>query len=117
MRNAYLRMTLLLMPALVTWVFAGLFLQPKLELIWRESSLNKSNAQWLISLSTILQGSFLPIVICAVLFFILLDLYTSSWKRFRQSVIFSSAVILNAAVLVWCLTIATAALMAAPNIH
>src|SRR5581483_313918 len=112
--RTYVRSAVSLFPAFAAWVFASLFLQARLEMVWREAGLVGSRAQWLMSISDAFHHNFRFICLAVVLVIIVLELPVRVWPRYRRTVIFSATVLLNTAVFVWVLTLATAALLAAP---
>lgn len=112
--RAYVSSVILLLPAFASWIFASLFLQARLEMIWQRAGLAHSRAQWLISFSDGCRRSFWFIVAGAVLLLLFMELRVRLWPRYRRVALLLATVTLNAAAFIWVLTIATAALLATP---
>lgn len=83
-------------------------------MIWREAGLLGSRTQWLMSFSDAFRQNFWFIFISVALLFVFLELRIHTWPRYRRPMLFSATVLLNAAVFTWILSLATAALLAAP---
>ncbi len=83
-------------------------------MIWEKAGLVGSRAQWLISFSNAFHQHFWYIITGVVLVFSFFEFRVRAWPRYRRTVLFSLTILLNSAVFIWVLTLATAALVAVP---
>lgn len=112
--RTYLRAVALLIPTTLVWLFATLFLVPKVEQIWHLAGLTGSKVQWLMDASTILKESFNFVVAGAVLIVLLLEFRWPAWPRYRRAVVGCFTLFCHTAVLVGITTIAVTVCLAAP---
>ena len=116
MWRAYLGLSVSVLPAFSAMAFASIFLQPRLEMVWRDAGLVGSRAQWLMSLSNGFHDYLWFEIFALALLMVVLERRVRLWPRYRTPVIFSGSVLLNATVFSWLLMLATAALLAAPHL-
>ena len=115
--RTYVRAGVFLAPAFVSWVFASLFLQARLEMIWDQAGLVGSRAQWLMSSSDFFHQHFWLVFGLMVIVLAVLEFRVRTWHRYRRKVVFSVTMILNSAVLIGLLVICTSALLAVPLLN
>lgn len=115
--RTYLRAGVMLSPSIFFWLFASVFLVPKLEQIWLEAGLSGSRVQWLMDASNFPRQYFYYIVPGGVLALLLVESYWTAWPRYRRVVVACVTLFFHTAVLIGITTIATSALVAAPLLH
>src|SRR5690242_3666303 len=84
--RTYLRAVAVLLPTIFCWLFAMLFLVPKLEQIWQLAGLTDSKVQWLMDASDGLKQHLNFIVGGVVLVLLLLEFRWPAWPRYRGAV-------------------------------
>jgi hypothetical protein len=112
--RTYLRAGALLIPTISFWLFAMIFLVPKLEQIWQLAGLDGSKAQWLMDVSYELNQHFYFIFAGVIVVLLLFELHWVAWPRYRQTVVACATLFLHTAVLLGITTIAVAVCIAAP---
>ena len=112
--RTYLRAIVFLIPSALAWSFAGEFLLPRVQLIWRQAGLTASNAQWLMDSSSSFTRSMPYSFAAAFLILVLVEILWSAWPRFRRIVVACATLIFHTAVLADITSIAIAACLAAP---
>ena len=110
----YLQAFATIFPALVIWSFSNVFLLPKLEYIWQQTGATNSKAQFLMDGSEFMghQMRWVMLAFCGTVVF--LEVFWSSWSRYRRGVIITITVIFQTIVLLGVAGVATATLVAAP---
>ena len=111
--RTYWRAILFLSPAFLAWLFSYVLILPTLKVVWEKAGINSSRAQWVVYGSNFLMYNGRLVIPGVVLLFVLLELYSSSWPRYRRIVISCVTFILNAAIFAGMATLCTLATLAA----
>jgi len=112
--RAYSKAAVFLLPAVSLWMFAAVFLFPKLKLIWHLGGGGESDLDWLmVSLNflTARGGLFLGLLVAGL---VAMELPARPWARFRGLTLGSLVLLLNTTVLLGLTGMCVAALLIAP---
>lgn len=103
-----------LVPAILLWSFAAVFLFPKLKLIWWQGGGMGSDPQWLMeALGALIRHG--HVVLETILFALaLVEWLLKPWARFRRPAVGTLAFLLNTTVLLGLTAMCIAALLIAP---
>jgi len=112
--TVYFQAVATIVPTLFIWVFANVFLVPKLQYIWELVGLTHSKAQWFMDESFFLMHHIQVIFGAVVLVIVILELRYRAWPRYRRAVITTLTVLIHTTVLIGITAIACATLFAAP---
>ena len=112
--TVYFQAVATIAPTLFIWVFANVFLVPKLHYIWELVGLTHSKAQWFMDESFFLMHHIQVIFGAVVLVIVILELRYRAWPRYRRAVITTLTVLIHTTVLIGITAIACATLFAAP---
>jgi len=113
-RVTYLKAIGTILPALCIWIFANIFLLPKLQWLWERTNLTGSKAQWLMDVSYFLSNNIRVVFGFVALLLVVLELRVRAWPKYRRTVVSVLVVVIHTVVLLALASIATLVLLAAP---
>jgi len=110
----YLKAVGFLVPAILLWSFAAVFLFPKLQLIWSQGGGTGSESHWLmVALGALMRNG--PVILGTILVVLaIVEWLLKPWARFRRSVVGTLAFLLNTIILLGLTAMCLAALLIAP---
>lgn len=103
-----------LVPAILLWSFAAVFLFPKLQWIWSQGGGTGSESQWLMEALGVLMRNDTVVVGAILVGLALVEWLLKPWARIRRPVVGTLAFLLNALVLLGLTAMCIAALLIAP---
>lgn len=110
----YTKSLLWLLPALLCWAFAAIFIIPKFQQIWADAGLVVSPMQWLMNalvFSTHHGGQFVSVLL---LLLVLPEWFVRDWPRYRRAALGGGSFVTNTAVLLYLLGLCMAGAIAGP---
>src|SRR5437667_3385967 len=110
----YLKGGIFILPALLFWTFAHIFIFPKLQQIWRDAGFEAPTIQSIVRASNSFSEHGPLICAAVILVLILLEWRNRTWPRYRRVSVGTVAFLLNSAVLFVLTTMLASALLAAP---
>jgi len=110
----YLKTGVFLSPALLLWVFASLFLIPKVQKLCQEAGMQIFG---IMKVSLFMEQHATLLLLGFVVLMVLLEWRSSAWPRYRKMTMGVGAFLLNAAVLLLITTLVVSATIAAPSFH
>jgi len=107
----YLKTGVFLSPAILLWVFASLFLIPRVQKLCQEAGLQ---IYGIVNVSLFMEQHATLLLLGFVALMILLEWRSSKWPRYRKVAMGAGAFLLNAAVLLLITALVVSATLAAP---
>jgi hypothetical protein len=98
--KTYLKAATFLTPPICIWVVGGVFLFPKIKMIWRDAGFQDLTAQGFMNASDFAMHHGLSIFIAVILLLGFLEWRNGRWPRYRQASLGIFVFLLNSAVLV-----------------
>ena len=115
--RTYLKAMVFLLPAIVCWQFACVFLVPRLGEYWQKAGSKVFKIQWIMDIINFLVGNGLAILIVLLLILVLSEFYFKAWGCYRKIAVSILVWLLNAIVLVELTAMVIVALLVSPYLH
>ena len=115
--RTYLKATVFLLPAIICWQFACVFLVPRLGEYWQEAGSKVSKVQWIMDIINFLVRNGLAILIVLLLILVLSDFCFKTWACYRRLVIGITVWLLNSVVLAGLTAMVVLALLVSISLH
>jgi hypothetical protein len=80
---SYVRCGIIQIRGIFFLVFTALFIFPKVEAIWLRAGLDTSKVQWLLASANTMQYICLGLLVGQATLFLLLELWSPLWRRWR----------------------------------
>ena len=112
--NSYAKAAGFLVPAVLLWSFATVFLVPKLQMIWSAGAGPASDAQWLMDGLRFLIMNGALVMWTILLALVLIEWLVRPWARYRRAALGTLVFLLNTVVLLGLTVMCVAALLIAP---
>lgn len=112
--HTYGRALLFVLPAVLAWWFACLFLVPKVDYLCRAAHVEGTPASWLWTYAQAASTRSLTILLVAVALLVLLEFIGHGWARYRPVVVSSLVWLTNVGVLLSLISLVVLLCVAVP---